>query len=197
MLIGVLALQGTFIEHYNALSKLKDVNSDLDVILVKKKSELMLIDGLIIPGGESTTIRKLLNIFDLLEPLKKRISEKMPVYGTCAGLILLAKNIVSEDSCLNAIDILVRRNAFGSQIASFKTEMVIKEFSDSPIELVFIRAPWIEKTGPNVKILAMYDDKVIAAREENVLVTSFHPEFTNNLAVHNYFIEMVKKTLTK
>lgn len=197
MLIGVLALQGTFIEHYNALSKLKDVNSDLDVILVKKKSELMLIDGLIIPGGESTTIRKLLNIFDLLEPLKKRISEKMPVYGTCAGLILLAKNIVSEDSCLNAIDILVRRNAFGSQIASFKTEMVIKEFSNSPIELVFIRAPWIEKTGPNVKILAMYDDKVIAAREGNVLVTAFHPEFTNNLAVHNYFIEMVKKTLTK
>lgn len=197
MLIGVLALQGTFIEHYNALSKLKEVNSDLDVILVKKKSELMLIDGLIIPGGESTTIRKLLNIFDLLEPLKKRISEKMPVYGTCAGLILLAKNIVSEDSCLNAIDILVRRNAFGSQIASFKTEMVIKEFSNSPIELVFIRAPWIEKTGPNVEILAMYNDKVIAAREGNVLVTSFHPEFTNNLAVHNYFIEMVKKTLTK
>lgn len=197
MLIGVLALQGTFIEHYNALSKLKEVNSDLDVILVKKKSELMLIDGLIIPGGESTTIRKLLNIFDLLEPLKKRISEKMPVYGTCAGLILLAKNIVSEDSCLNAIDILVRRNAFGSQIASFKTEMVIKEFSNNPIELVFIRAPWIEKTGPNVKILATYDDKVIAAREGNVLVTSFHPEFTNNLAVHNYFIEMVKKTLTK
>ena len=197
MLIGVLALQGTFIEHYNALSKLKDVNSDLDVILVKKKSELMLVDGLIIPGGESTTIRKLLNIFDLLEPLKKRISEKMPVYGTCAGLILLAKNIVSEDSCLNAIDVLVRRNAFGSQIASFKTEMVIKEFSNSPIELVFIRAPWIERTGPNVKILATYDDKVIAAREGNVLVTSFHPEFTNNLAVHNYFIEMVKKTLTK
>lgn len=197
MLIGVLALQGTFIEHYNALSKLKEVNSNLDVILVKKKSELMLIDGLIIPGGESTTIRKLLNIFDLLEPLKKRISEKMPVYGTCAGLILLAKNIVSEDSCLNAIDILVRRNAFGSQIASFKTEMVINEFSNSPIELVFIRAPWIEKTGPNVEILAMYNDKVIAAREGNVLVTSFHPEFTNNLAVHNYFIEMVKKTLTK
>lgn len=197
MLIGVLALQGTFIEHYNALSKLKEVNPDLDVILVKKKNELMLIDGLIIPGGESTTIRKLLNIFDLLEPLKKRISEKMPVYGTCAGLILLAKNIVSEDSCLNAIDIVVRRNAFGSQIDSFKTEMIIKEFSNEPIELVFIRAPWIEKTGPNVKVLAMYNDKVIAARENNILVTSFHPEFTNDLAVHRYFVEMVKKTLTK
>lgn len=197
MLIGVLALQGTFIEHYNTLNKLKETNQDIDVILVKNKNELMSIDGLIIPGGESTTIRKLLTIFDLLEPLKKRIEEKMPIYGTCAGLILLAKTIISEESCLNAIDITVRRNAFGSQISSFKTEMLIKEFSDEPIELVFIRAPWIENVGSKVKVIATYQGKIIAARENNVLVTSFHPEFTDNLSVHKYFVNMVKKTLTK
>lgn len=197
MLIGVLALQGTFIEHYNSLCNLKCKNENLEVILVKRKEEISKIDGLVIPGGESTTIRKLLTIFDLLEPLKKRIDNGMPVYGTCAGLILLAKNIVSENSCLDAIDITVRRNAFGSQIDSFNTKMNILEFGNEPTEGVFIRAPWIEKVGENVKVLATYNDKIVAAKENNTLVTSFHPEFTSNLLVHQYFINMVKKTLTK
>ncbi len=197
MLVGVLALQGTFIEHYNSLCKLKDSNDYLEIILVKTKEQIMKVDGLIIPGGESTTIRKLLTIFDLLDPLKKRIKAGMPVYGTCAGLILLAKTIISEKPCLDAIDITVRRNAFGSQISSFKVQMAIKEFGNEKTEGVFIRAPWIEKVGPKVKILAIYQDKIVAAREENILVTSFHPEFTDNLAVHQYFINMIKKTLTK
>lgn len=197
MLIGVLALQGTFIEHYNSLCNLKSKNENLEVILVKRKEEISKIDGLVIPGGESTTIRKLLTIFELLEPLKTRINTGMPVYGTCAGLILLAKNIVSENSCLDAIDITVKRNAFGSQIDSFRTQMNILEFGNEPTEGVFIRAPWIEKVGKNVKILATYNEKIVAAKENNILVTSFHPEFTTNLLVHQYFVNMVKKTLTK
>lgn len=197
MLIGVLALQGTFIEHYNSLCNLKEKNNNLEVILVKRKDEINKIDGLVIPGGESTTIRKLLKMFDLYETLKMRIENGLPVYGTCAGLILLAKHIVSEDSYLNAIDITVKRNAFGSQIDSFKTKMNISEFGTEPTEGVFIRAPWIEKVGKNVKILATYQNKIVAACEKNILVTSFHPEFTDNLLVHQYFINMVKKTLTK
>lgn len=197
MKIGVLALQGTFIEHYNSLTKLIDQYPNLEIFLVKTEKEILMIDGLIIPGGESTTIRKLLTIFNLIDPLKKRIKAGMPVYGTCAGLILLAKNIINETSCLDAMDITVRRNAFGSQIASFKERMVINAFSNQAIELVFIRAPWIEKVGNGVSVLAEYQGKIVAVRQNNILVTSFHPEFTDDLAVHQYFVEMVKKTLTE
>lgn len=188
MTIGVLGLQGTFIEHYETC-----INCGVDTILVKRKEDLDRIDGIILPGGESTTIAKLLKIFGLYEPLKLKIQKGLPVYGTCAGLIILAKEIIGETSCLDAIDITVRRNAFGSQIASFHTLTKIDEFCEEPLTLVFIRAPWIEKVGSKVKVVATYQNKIIAAREKNVLVTSFHPEFTDELAVHRYFIEMVKE----
>lgn len=190
MLIGVLGLQGTVAEHLESLKKCQ-----VPTLVVKTVNDLTKISGLIIPGGESTTIAKLLKIFGLYEPLKAKIKSGLPVYGTCAGLILLANQIIGEDSCLDAINITVRRNAYGSQMASFSTTMQIKKVSSNPLKLVFIRAPWIEKVGKDVEVLATYENKIIAARENNVLVTSFHPEFTDELDVHRYFIKMVNDYL--
>lgn len=187
MIVGILALQGSFIEHANSLELL-----NVSYIYVKTKEDLDKVDGLIIPGGESTVISKLLKIFGLFDYLKQKISEGLPCYGTCAGLILLANEIIGENPHLEAIDIVVRRNAYGTQLSSFSTNVLVKEFSNEEIPLVFIRAPWIEKVGENVNVILELDGRIVAARENNILVTSFHPELTDNPAVHQYFINMIK-----
>lgn len=190
--IGVLALQGSVIEHIKSLNRIEDV----EAVEVKTLADINSIDGIILPGGESTAIRKLLNSFDLLEPLKKRIADGMPVWGTCAGMILLAKNIVNEDlTHLGVTDISVRRNAYGGQMDSFATELNIPEVSNTPVKAVFIRAPWVEATGQNVKVLAKHNDKIIATRQNNILSTSFHPELTDDISFHKYFADMVAKSI--
>ncbi len=182
--IGVLALQGSYREHINSLQKLSDVLP----LEVKSQKDIEVIDSLIIPGGESTTIGKLLREFNLSGCLVDRIHSGMPVWGTCAGMILLARNIIEEDSIhLGVMDIDVRRNAYGSQLDSFSCAAAIDEVSESPVELVFIRAPWIESVGGNVEVLAVHEGKIIAARQHNMLATSFHPELTDDLAFHKYF----------
>lgn len=185
--IGILALQGSVIEHEQMLQKLGVVS-----VRVLKKEQLSEIDGIILPGGESTTIGKLLNLFGITEPLKARIQAGMPVFGTCAGLILLAKEIEGEAPHIGTMDIRVKRNAYGRQIDSFCAEATIPTFSPKPMELVFIRAPWIEKTFGKAQTLAQYNGHIIAARQDNMLVTSFHPELTDNTAVHGYFADMCK-----
>lgn len=190
MLVGILALQGSFVEHAHSLELL-----NVPYIYVKTIDDLNQIDGLIIPGGESTVISKLLKIFDLFEPLKEKIIKGMPVYGTCAGLIVLAKNIIGENPHLGVMDITVRRNAYGAQISSFSTDVLIKEFSDQPIPLVFIRAPWIESVENNVNVILELDGRIVCARQENILVSSFHPELTEDVSVHKYFIEMIKNRI--
>lgn len=186
--IGVLALQGSVIEHMKALEKLDDVKA----VEVKRVNELNEIDALILPGGESTTISKLLNIFGLTEPLIRRIKDGMPVWGTCAGLILLAKEIIGEKAHLGLMDITVRRNAYGRQIDSFRCEKLICEVSDKPIPLVFIRAPWIENAGNKARVLCENDGHIVAAVQDNMLVTSFHPELTEDISFHKFFADMIK-----
>lgn len=185
--IGILSFQGTVIEHKKALSKIDGV----EPVEVKTLNALNSVDALILPGGESTTISKLLNIFGMMEPLRKRIQDGMPVWGTCAGLILLAKEIVGEDAHLKVMDIKVERNAFGRQIDSFRNEAVISEISPDPIPLVFIRAPLIESVSDDVKVLYEINGSIAAARQNNMLVSSFHPEFTDDLNFHKYFVNMV------
>lgn len=189
--IGVLSYQGSVIEHLKAINSLENAVG----VEVKTLEALNSVDGLIIPGGESTTIGKLLDIFGLKEPLKKRIEDGMCVWGTCAGLILLAKNIVGEKPYLDVMDITVRRNAYGRQIDSFNTNQVIEEFSDKPIPLIFIRAPWIESAGSGVKVLCSLDGHIVAGREKNMLVTSFHPELSDDNTVHKYFADMIEQQL--
>lgn len=186
--VGVLSLQGSVEEHMHMLSS-------IDGIIpreVKTLEALNEVDGLILPGGESTTISKLLRIFGLLEPLKERILHGMPVWGTCAGMILLAKQIEGEQPHLGVMDITVRRNAYGTQLDSFTTNAVIPEISKEEIPLVFIRAPWVEAAGENVNVLCKVQNHIVAARQGNMLVTSFHPELTEDLAVHRYFVGMIK-----
>ncbi|HEX2938977.1 MAG TPA: pyridoxal 5'-phosphate synthase glutaminase subunit PdxT [Ruminiclostridium sp.] len=186
--IGVLALQGSFLEHAQMLSKITNVRP----ALVKTLKELDSVDGLIIPGGESTTMGKLLKDFELFNPLKEKIESGLPVFGTCAGMILLAKRISGgEPYHLGVIDITVRRNAYGSQLDSFSKNIIIDEVSPKPIEAVFIRAPWIEKAGGGVKVLASLDNNIVAARQNNIVVTSFHPELTGDTSFHRYFADLI------
>lgn len=188
MRIGILALQGAFIEHIHALQKL-----GIEAFEIRQKKDIEApFDALIIPGGESTVIGKLLRKLDLFDPIKKKIEDGMPVFGTCAGLIVLAKNIIGEESHLSVMDITVRRNAYGRQYDSFSGEADIPKVSDKPVPLVFIRAPWIESVGDNVEVLLELDGHIVAARQDNMLVTSFHPELTDNTAFLEYFIKMVK-----
>jgi 5'-phosphate synthase pdxT subunit len=182
--IGVLALQGGVAEHINHLIKL-----GCEAVEVRKKEELEDLDGIILPGGESTTIGKLLRKTEIYDTLRYKILGGLPVWGTCAGMILLAKDIDNDNvSHLVIMDITVRRNAYGSQIDSFLAEEAIKGVSSEKIPLVFIRAPFITSVGDKVEILAKIEDKVVAARQENMLVTSFHPELTDNLEFHRYFL---------
>ena len=193
MKIGVLALQGAFAEHRKMLEKL-----GIESFEIRKKSDLSNavnnndIDGLIIPGGESTVIGKLLYDLDLFDDIKKLILEGLPVFGTCAGLILLAKEIENDSrTYLGAMDIKVRRNAYGRQLGSFFTESEFKGVGVIP--MTFIRAPYISSVGKNVEVLSEVDGNVVAARENNILVTSYHPELNDNLKVHKFFVEMCKK----
>ena len=193
MKIGVLALQGAFAEHRKMLEKL-----GIESFEIRKKSDLSNavdnndIDGLIIPGGESTVIGKLLYDLDLFDDIKKLILEGLPVFGTCAGLILLAKEIENDSrTYLGAMDIKVRRNAYGRQLGSFFTESEFKGLGVIP--MTFIRAPYISSVGKKVEILSEVDGNVVAAKENNILVTSYHPELNDNLKVHEFFIEMCKK----
>lgn len=187
MKIGVLSLQGGVIEHITAIISLGH-----EAIEVKTLEDLKSINALIIPGGESTTIGKLLKITGLLNPLREMIQNGLPVWGTCAGMILLAKNIENEDTAhLGVMDITVKRNAYGTQLDSFTTKIIIKEISKLPIELVFIRAPYITHVDSNVTILATVNNNIVAVRQNNILATSFHPELTNNTSFLKYFINLV------
>lgn len=186
MNIGVLALQGSVSEHLKMLASLgKRVNP----VAVKTIDELAAVDGLIIPGGESTTLRILLDEFNLYTPIKARIESGMPVWGTCAGMILLANRIDGERPYFSVLDIGVKRNAYGRQIDSFVAE---GEFADMYIGMVFIRAPIITHTGESVTVLATVDDKPVAVRQGNVLATAFHPEMVaRDNRVHRYFMQMI------
>ncbi|WP_368490429.1 pyridoxal 5'-phosphate synthase glutaminase subunit PdxT [Clostridium sp. BJN0013] len=188
MRIGILSFQGGVIEHIHHIKLLKAIP-----IEVKNKYELDNIDGIILPGGESTTIGKLLVDTDMLEPLREKILKGLPTWGTCAGMILLANSIEnSNKSYLKVIDIKVRRNAYGSQIDSFYYETLIPEISSSKIPLVFIRAPFITYLGSSVRNLCSIKGNVVAARYKNILVTSFHPELTDDLNFHRYFLSMCR-----
>ena len=169
---------------------------------IRKKSDLSnavsdnSIDGLIIPGGESTTIGKLLHDLDLFDDIRKLISDGLPTFGTCAGLILLAKKIENDDRVhLGLMDIKVKRNAYGRQLGSFFTENEFKHVGKVP--MTFIRAPYITETGKNVEILSEVDGNIVAAKENNILVTSYHPELNDDLQVHKFFIDMCKKAISK
>jgi len=191
--IGVLALQGDFREHRQALEAL-----GATVVDVKTDEQLRGVDALVIPGGESTTISKLLRLFDLFDLLKNRISKGLPIYGSCAGMIMLATAIVdpaSGQECLGAIDITVKRNAFGRQVDSFESDLTIDGIAGDPIKAVFIRAPWVESAGESVNVLASVRidgvDHPVAVRQGKALATSFHPELTGDLRIHRYFLETV------
>jgi len=191
MKIGILALQGAFIEHESPLKKW-----GTEVIRVKLPGHLEGLDGLIIPGGESTTMLNLLTSSGLLNPLKKLSAECFPIWGICAGTICLAKSINnsngSSSPILDAMDITVIRNAFGRQVNSFETDVKIDALGDQPFHAVFIRAPVISKAQPTVDILGRLDNgSIIAARQANLLATTFHPELTDDTRMHSYFLDMV------
>lgn len=171
-----------------ALAALPDVRA----LEVRSSGALAALDGLILPGGESTTIARLMRLFGVLEPLRARIREGMPVWGTCAGMILLAREIEGEQAHLGVMDIAVRRNAYGRQIDSFAQKAMIPAFSAQPVPLVFIRAPWIERAGADVRILCTVDGHIVAAEERNMLATSFHPELTEERSVHAYFADKAR-----
>jgi 5'-phosphate synthase pdxT subunit len=193
--VGVLALQGDFREHLSALG-----DCGVTGKLVKTAAEINAIDALIIPGGESTTISKLAKAFGLFDLIAKRISEGMPTYGSCAGMILVAKTILdpaSDQDTFGGIDMEVRRNAFGRQTESFEVDLDFKTISGAPIRGVFIRAPWVESHGSKVEILASVEisgvQHPVAVRQGSVLATAFHPELTGDNRVHRYFLEDVCK----
>lgn len=186
--IGVLAMQGAFIEHCRIMEQLGCTCTQ-----VRKPEELEGLDGLIIPGGESTTIGKLMDKYNLFEAVRQKLDARMPVYGTCAGLILLAKDIVGSDQPrLGYMDIKVHRNGYGRQIDSFEIDLQAPMFGDTPFRAVFIRAPFIEEADARVEILAELDGRPVLARQENMLVSSFHPELTEDTRIHAYFLEMIR-----
>jgi 5'-phosphate synthase pdxT subunit len=186
--IGVLSYQGDVREHIFALK-----NLGVKAIPLKRPTQLQEVRGLIIPGGESTTVGKLMSEDGFFEPLRSLAESGFPVYGTCAGLILLAKELVDsfDQPILGLMDIKVKRNAYGRQRESFEEDIEIAGF-ESPFRAIFIRAPRIEDWGENVEVLAMYQGKPVTVRQGNMLVTSFHPELTNDLRVHEYFIKMIE-----
>lgn len=190
MKIGVLAVQGAFAEHITTLQKL-----GIEAIPVRLPSELKGLDGLIIPGGESTTINHLMLAYNLKPEIIAQAEGGMPVWGTCAGMILLAKEITESNiEPLSLMNIAVRRNAFGRQMESFETELKIPALGEAPFPGVFIRAPLIERVNNGVEVLSQLDDgTVVAAREGNRLVSAFHPELTDDTRFHKYFIDMIAK----
>lgn len=188
--VGVLAVQGAVAEHLELLNQIPDVRAQE----VKYLDELNEIDGLIIPGGESTAIGRLLRDFNLLQPLKERILNGMPVWGTCAGMILLAKSLENDPMVhLGVMDITVERNAYGRQLGSFTTEVEIETISSDKIPLVFIRAPYVTQVKSDVDILLEVNDHIVACQQNHMLATSFHPELTKDTSFHRYFINMIKQ----
>jgi pyridoxal 5'-phosphate synthase pdxT subunit len=189
--IGVLALQGDSREHLAALRE-----AGAEPMPVRRRGELDAVDALVIPGGESTTMSHLLRELDLLEPLRARLTDGLPAYGACAGMILLASEILDagangrEAVPLRAIDITVRRNAFGRQVDSFEGDVAFAGLDD-PVRAVFIRAPWVERVGDGVQVLARAAGHVVAVRQGRVLATAFHPEMTGDRRIHRLFVDMV------
>jgi 5'-phosphate synthase pdxT subunit len=193
--VGVLALQGDVREHARSL-----IEAGAQPVEVRRPDELSQVDGLVLPGGESTTIGKLLALFELLEPLRAAVKTGLPVYGSCAGMILLADEVLDgrpDQPTVGGLDIAVRRNAFGRQVDSFETDLPMGGVGD--VHAVFIRAPWVERTGPDVEVLATVESgaaegKVVAVRRGPLLATSFHPELTGDSRVHGLFVQMVRES---
>jgi 5'-phosphate synthase pdxT subunit len=189
MKIGVLASQGAFAEHIKTLHKL-----DIEVVPVRLPEELKGLDGLILPGGESTTISKLMDAYDLMHRISSLAKQGMPIFGTCAGMILLAKKISGNNTTsLGLMDITVKRNAFGRQVDSFETDLKVPALGKVPFPAVFIRAPVIESCEKNVEVMARLEDNtIVAVKQGKLLATAFHPELTNDLRFHQYFLDITK-----
>jgi 5'-phosphate synthase pdxT subunit len=186
--VGILALQGDVREHARALDA-----AGATPMLVRTPEELSGVDALVVPGGESTTIGKLLDRFDLLEPIRDRAEHGMPLYGTCAGMILMAARVVGKDQAahqLGVMDIDVRRNAYGRQVESFEADLEVRGIGE-PLRAVFIRAPEVERVGAEVEVLAELDTSPVLVRERHLLASAFHPEMTRDHRVHEMFVEMV------
>jgi 5'-phosphate synthase pdxT subunit len=189
MKIGILALQGAVREHRNSLHRL-----NVETVDVLNPSDLDGIDGLILPGGESTTVGKLLIRYNLLNPIAELGRKGLPIFGTCTGLILLSKHINnSEQYRLGLMDTYVERNAFGRQLASFEADMTIPVLGDIPFHTVFIRAPYIDKVERNVKILLSWQNKILLAEQDNFLAAAFHPELTDDTRIHEYFLSFLTR----
>jgi 5'-phosphate synthase pdxT subunit len=201
-IVGVLALQGDVREHVVALAE-----AGAGTVEVRRPEQLDGLDGLVIPGGESTTIGRLLTMFDLIEPLRQQVRDGLPVFGSCAGMVLLAGTVLdgkAGQTLVGGLDIVVRRNAFGRQVDSFETSIEFAGVSGGPVHGVFIRAPWVETVGPDVEVLARVPDgpaagaaggKVVAVRQGSILATSFHPELSGDPRVHALFVSMVRASI--
>jgi 5'-phosphate synthase pdxT subunit len=198
--IGVLALQGDVREHLETLRAL-----GAEAVPVRRVEEMAAVDGLVLPGGESTTIVKLADRFGLLEPLRAAVRDGLPVYGSCAGMILLADRILDappDQETIGGLDVTVRRNAFGRQVDSFEAELDMAGLEGGPVRAVFIRAPWVEKAGAGVEVLGRVvggaaDGRIVAVRQGNLVATSFHPELTGDRRVHALFVEIVRRHLAE
>jgi len=194
--IGVLALQGDVREHLAALTE-----QGARAVPVRRPEELAGVDGLVLPGGESTTIVKLAARFDLLEPLRAAVRDGLPVYGSCAGMILLADRILDappDQETVGGMDVTVRRNAFGRQVDSFESDIAFEGLPGGPLHAVFIRAPWVEQAGSGVAVLGRVvggaaDGRIVAVRQGNLVATSFHPELTGDRRVHALFVDIVRR----
>ncbi|ATY12748.1 pyridoxal 5'-phosphate synthase glutaminase subunit PdxT [Amycolatopsis sp. AA4] len=200
--VGVLALQGAVREHVAMLE-----SAGARAVPVRRPSELSEVDGLVLPGGESTTMSRLLETFELLEPLRERIAGGLPAFGSCAGMILLARQVLDgrpDQQQLGGLDVVVRRNAFGRQVDSFEADLPFAGLPGGPLHAVFIRAPWVEKAGDGVEVLATVPDpedppegpradRIVAVRQGAVVATAFHPEITRDERVHRLFVELVRK----
>jgi 5'-phosphate synthase pdxT subunit len=198
LVVGVLALQGDVREHLHALAA-----SDVIARPVRRPEELDSVDALVIPGGESTTMSKLAIEFGLLDPIRARIAAGMPAYGSCAGMIMLAEEILdgrSDQRGFGGIEMTVRRNAFGRQVDSFEAAVEIDDIQGGPFHAVFIRAPWVERVGPRATVVARITSgsaagRIVAVRQRHVIATAFHPELTGDLRVHGHFVEMARAAL--
>ena len=195
MKVGVLALQGVVREHIRSLG-----DCGVTATSVRRPEEIASIDALVIPGGESTTIAKLARSFGVFDLIAERIRSGMPVYGSCAGMILIANKVldaIEGQETFGGIDAVVRRNAFGRQVDSFETDLQFEGITDHPVRAIFIRAPWVESVSHEVKVLASVDGHPVAIRQGNLFATSFHPELTGDNRVHRYFIDSVCKESLK
>ena len=189
--IGVLALQGAFAAHARAFTEL-----GAEAVEVRRPDQLEGVDGLVMPGGESTTMSMLLESSGLFDPIAKRLADRLPVLGTCAGMILLAAEVVDgrpDQRSFGAIDLTVRRNAYGRQVDSFETDLDVPELGDRPFHAVFIRAPGVDRAGPDVDVLASWDGRPVLARQGAVTVASFHPELSGDGRLHSRFLEVLQE----